>query len=222
MPAPDGPVGRVLFRDPANGKNFFCSGSALNTPKQRMVLTAGHCVHDEGGGGFMQNWIFEPGFQNVPSKAGIFTAITMFAWTAFTQDDDPHYDYGVVITHGNKGGKLVNQVGGNGLIVNPGRPFATYVGYSSDPTPSNLVRQEFCQGQLTRFSVFVSEQVFPCLLFAGASGAPWMINVNKGFGDVVSLTSKGLNPATGSDPVFGPYFDGDTASLVNFAEAASP
>jgi hypothetical protein len=220
MPAADGPVGRVLFRDPADGKNKFCSGSALNTPKKRMVLTAGHCVHDVGGGGWMQNLIFEPGFENVPGKAGIFTIFTMSAWTAFTQGGDPHYDYGVMITHVNGGGKLVSQVGGNGLIVNPGRPFVTYIGYSSDQI-SNRVKQEFCEGQLTRFSVFISAQVLPCLLFGGASGAPWMIDVNNGFGVLVSDTTGGSTPGS-ANPVFGPYFDGDTASLVVGAEAASP
>jgi hypothetical protein len=221
MPAADGPVGRVLFRDPADGKNKFCSGSALNTPKKRMVLTAGHCVHDVGGGGWMQNLIFEPGFEkNALGKAGIFTTFTMSAWSAFTQGGDPHYDYGVVITHVNGGGKLVSQVGGNGLIVNPGRPFVTYVGYSGDSI-SNSVSQEFCQGQLTRFSVFISAQVLPCLLFVGSSGAPWMVNVSNGFGDVVSNTTGGSAPVS-SNPVFGPYFDGDTASLVLGAEAASP
>jgi hypothetical protein len=213
-------VGKVVFRDPADGKNHFCSGSALNTPKQRMVLTAAHCVHDFGGGNWMQNWIFEPGFKNGPGSAGVFTPVFMMAWTAATQGGDRHYDYGVVITHINGGGKLVAQTGGNGLIVNPGRPFVTFVGYSTDGISNGAV-QEFCQGQLSRKSVFNSDQSLPCFLVPGSSGAPWLQSLSGGFGFVVSNTSYGTAPG-GSNPVFGPYYDGDTATLVLSAEAASP
>jgi V8-like Glu-specific endopeptidase len=220
MPTVASAVGKVVFRDPADGKNHFCSGSAINTPKQRMVLTAGHCIHDTGGGGWMQNWIFMPGFQNGPSPAGTFTPFQFWAWSNFTQGGDEHYDYGVVITHVNGGGKLVHQVGGNGLIVNPGRPFVTFIGYSGDAI-SNKVVQEFCTGQLSRRSVFISDQSLPCTLFQGSSGAPWLFNVHNGFGFVVSNTAYGLTPVS-ANPLFGPYYDSDTAALVLGAEATSP
>jgi V8-like Glu-specific endopeptidase len=220
MPFVDSPVGKVLFRDPADGKNHFCSGSAINTPKKRMVLTAGHCVHDKGGGGWMQNWVFDPGFKNGPGPAGSFTPVNLFAWSNLTQGGDKHYDYGVVITHINGGGKLGSQVGGNGLIVNPGRPFVTSIGYSSD-TISNQGVQEFCRGQLSRRSVVDSDQSLPCVTFGGASGSPWLENLHNGIGDVVSNAAYILTPTSGN-PVFGPYYDSDTATLALTAEASSP
>src|SRR5262249_9091255 len=144
-------------------------------------------------------------------------------WTqsSWINNGDRHFDYGVAITQTNASGqRLVNRVGGNGLIINPGRPFVTAIAY-----PSNFnggEQQAFCQGTLSRRSIFNSDQQLNCDLRFGASGGPWLQNYgSNGLGDIVSNQSYSLN-TDGSGPEYGPYYDSDTAALYYAAENASP
>jgi V8-like Glu-specific endopeptidase len=215
--------GRVFFHDPADGKDHACSGSAINSNRKRLVLTAGHCVHDGGGGGWMQNWEFFPGFEfGAPGAAGGFTAFVLTAQSAWINSDDHGYDYAFVVTHiGQQGTRVVDTVGGNGLHVNPGRPFITFVGYPDNV--ANAQDQAFCQGQLSRKSITSADQQLNCNLGKGSSGGPWLLNFDNatGLGIAVSNTSYGINPDP-QGPVFGPYYGTDTANLAIFAENLSP
>lgn len=215
--------GRVFFHDPADGKDHACSGGAINSGKKRLVLTAGHCVHDGGGGSWMQNWAFFPGWESGPGAAGMFPAFTLTAQTAWTDHDNHAYDYAFVVTQNNaNGGRLVDLVGGNGLIINPGRPFITFIGYPDNVANSQL--QAFCQGQLSRKNIISADQQLNCNIGKGSSGGPWLQNYDNpfsGLGWAVSNTSYGVNPDP-QGPVFGPYYGSDTGDLFSFAEGLSP
>jgi V8-like Glu-specific endopeptidase len=214
--------GKVFFRDPTDGKNYMCSGGAVNSGKRRLVLTAGHCVHGGGGKQWMQNWVFYPGYQNGAGPAGAFPAYQLWAQSGWFNNTDFHYDYAFAITQNNAAGaRVVDRVGGNGLTINPGRPFVTFIGY-----PWNFAggeQQAFCQGQLSRRSIFNSDQQLNCNLGGGSSGGSWLRDYSdaSGLGYAVSNTSYGLNPDP-QGPVYGPYYDGDTSNLYNAAENASP
>lgn len=215
--------GRVFFHDPADGKDHSCSGGAINSNRKRLVLTAGHCVHDGGGGSWMQNWEFFPGFNfGAPGGAGGFTAFVLTAQSAWINNDDHGYDYAFVVTHiGTQGTRVVDTVGGNGLHVNAGRPFITFIGYPDNV--ANNQDQAFCQGQLTRRSITNADQELNCNLGKGSSGGPWLQNYDNatGLGIAVSNTSYSLSPDP-QGPVFGPFFGTDTANLAIFAEGLSP
>jgi hypothetical protein len=214
--------GKVFFHDPVDGKDYVCSGGAINSGKRRLVLTAGHCVHRGGGGQWMQNWTFDPGYQFGVGTPGSFPAYQLWAQTSWINNDDHHFDYAFAITqNGSHGGKLVDTVGGNGLTVNPGRPFITFIGYPDNV--SNTEQQANCPGQLSRRSIFNSDQQLNCNLGGGSSGGPWLQNYSdaNGLGWAVSNTSYGIDPDP-QGPVFGPYYDDDTTNLYNTAENASP
>ena len=68
---PNRTVGKLFFTD--NGVDFVCSASVI---RQRIVLTAGHCVHRGSGGtgGFHRNFEFVPAFRDRSAPLGIFTA----------------------------------------------------------------------------------------------------------------------------------------------------
>ena len=68
---PNRTVGKLFFTD--NGVAFVCSASVI---RQRIVLTAGHCVHRGSGGtgGFHRNFEFVPAFRDTSAPLGIFTA----------------------------------------------------------------------------------------------------------------------------------------------------
>ncbi|MER7007582.1 hypothetical protein ABT297_31685 [Dactylosporangium sp. NPDC000555] len=96
---------------------------------------------------------------------------------------------------------------------------AAVIGY-----PSNVAggeQQASCQGQLSRRSITNSDQQLNCNLGKGSSGGPWLRDYANGLGIAVSNTSYGINPDP-QGPVFGPYYDGDTLTLYNAAENASP
>lgn len=215
-------TGKVYFVDPRNGLGYQCSGSTVNSGKHRLVLTAGHCVHGGPGGKWMSNWVFEPGYQRGPGFAGVFPYYQLWAKSGWINNGDRHWDYGIAITLNNSSGRrVVDVAGGNGLIINPGRPFVTAIGY-----PSNFLAgetQSYCQTTLTRRSIFNSDQSLNCNRGAGASGEPWLKDYNNAsrLGYIVSDNSYSLRSDHGP-PEYGPYFDADTLSLYNAAEGASP
>ncbi|MDG4832325.1 trypsin-like peptidase domain-containing protein [Solwaraspora sp. WMMD1047] len=214
--------GRVFYRNPVTGTNHSCSAGTVNSGKRRLVMTAGHCVHGGSGGQWMQNWVFYPGYQNGAGPAGAFPAYQLWAQSAWMNNSNLGYDYAVAITQTNAAGqRVVDRVGGNGLTVNPGRPFVTAIAYPSNF--QNNEQQAFCQGTLSARSIFNRDQKLNCDMRFGASGGPWLRDYSdtSTLGIIVSNQSYSLN-SDGSGPEYGPYYDNDTAALYNAAEAASP
>jgi V8-like Glu-specific endopeptidase len=215
-------VGRAFFRDPTDGKNYSCSGGTINSGKRRLVLTAGHCVHGGSGKQWMQNWIFQPGYQFGAGAPGTFPAYQLWAQSGWFNNNDRHYDYAFAIMQNNQfGQRVVDRVGGNGLTINPGRPFVTAIGYPSNF--ANGEQQAFCQVTLERKSLFNSDQQLNCFMGAGASGQPWLRDYSDatGLGYAVSDNSY-TERADHGPPEFGPYYDSDTSALYFAAENASP
>jgi hypothetical protein len=154
-------------------------------------------------------------------SAGHFDAFHLWANNGWINNGDEHFDYGIAITQNNQfGQKVVNAVGGNGIIYNPGRPSVTSFGY-----PGNIAggeQQEACQGSLSRRSITNSDQKLNCTWGNGVSGGPMLQNYDTSFprlGWIVSVIAYALSDDTAT---FGPYFDSDTQSLVNAAQNASP
>jgi V8-like Glu-specific endopeptidase len=212
-------VGKVFYTNPKDGKDYQCSASSINSAKRRLVWTAGHCVHGGPGGNWMTNWAFEPGYQRGTGPNGVFSYYQLWAQSGWWADGDTHFDYGVGITWNNAAGRRIGDaVGGNGLIVNPGRPFVTAIGY-----PSNVLEgetQSYCQATLSRRSLFNSDQELPCDRRQGASGEPFLKDYNNdtGLGYIVSNGSYII----GNGNLYGPYYDNDTRALYDAAENASP
>lgn len=214
--------GKVFFRDPVDGRNYTCSAGTVNSTKKRLVMTAGHCVHGGSGGQWMENWVFYPGYQFGAGPAGAFPAWQLWTKNAWINDSNFSYDYAIAITQTNSAGaKVVNRVGGNGLTVNPGRPFVTAIAYPGNF--QNGEQQAFCQDTLSRRSIFNADQQLDCDMRFGASGGPWLRDYSDSstLGYIVSNQSYSLN-SDGSGPEYGPYYDDATTSLYNSAESASP
>lgn len=214
--------GKVFFHNPADGRDYSCSGGTVNSGKRRLVLTAGHCVHGGSGQQWMTNWVFYPGYQSGAGSAGAFPAYQLWAKNGWINNSDNHYDYSFVITQtGPAGYRIVDTVGGNGLIVNPGRPYVTAIAYPGNFNSGEV--QAYCQGTLSRRSLINSDQQLNCDLRFGASGGPWLQDYSDSstLGYAVSNQSYSLN-SDGSGPEYGPYYDDDTTSLYNAAENASP
>ncbi len=217
-------AGKVFFRNPSDGLNYVCSGGTLNTPKQRIVITAGHCVHGGSGQTWMQNWVFMPGYSNGEGAAGRFSAFTFWTTNGWVNDSDFGYDTAFVPTNLNQfGQKVVARVGGNGIIYDPGRPFVTSLGYPVHVGNGGQL-QTFCQGTLSRRNLFNGDQKLNCNLRGGASGSPWLKDYDTSFAGLgwavanYSYYFSNENPS----PAFGPYWDTWTRGVRDAAETSSP
>lgn len=208
--------GKAFFIDPADGQGHYCSASTMNSANHSLVLTAGHCIHDGGGGGWMENWLYEPGYENGASGLGSFAAISFGTESGWINNADEHYDYGFALVGTNSAGQHVTDaVGGNGWITNPGRPTVTLIGYPSNIAGGQV--QEWCAGGTSRRSITDSDQEIGCDWSHGASGSPWLENYNTSFvglGWAISDTTYFLG--SGPPPIYGPYYDDAFSSLFSF------
>jgi V8-like Glu-specific endopeptidase len=73
-------VGKIYFS--YGGQNFVCSGAVI---RKRLVLTAGHCLHQGKGGqnGFHSNVRFVPGLRNGDAPYGQWTAAYLWVTNAW-------------------------------------------------------------------------------------------------------------------------------------------
>lgn len=218
-------AGKIFFRDPSDGKNYVCSGGTVSTPKQRMVITAGHCVHGGKGKQWMQNWVFYPGYQSGEGAAGRFSAYTFWTTNGWVNNSNFSYDTAFVPTNLNQyGQKIVARVGGNGIIYNPGRPYVTSIGYPVHVGNGGQL-QTFCQGGLSRRNLFNGDQKLNCNLRGGASGSLWLKDYDTAafprLGWAVANYSYYFSNENPS-PAFGPYWDTWTKNLRDAAENSSP
>ncbi|MGC4791646.1 trypsin-like serine peptidase [Micromonospora sp. DT178] len=214
-------VGKVYFTTP-NGGGASCSASAVASGKARLVMTAGHCVHQGAGGQWYSNWQFVPRYRDGARPFGTFVAYQLAARTAWINSSSYDEDMAIAIMHngGNWGLKVVETVGGHGMRWNWGYNISlmTALGY-----PSNLgggESQYYCQSGTWHAG---SQQIrMWCNMTYGSSGGPWLQEYNdqNGLGFINSVVSHGDNPGNGQFD--GPYFDDDIKSLYDFAEGLSP
>ncbi|PZG21440.1 hypothetical protein C1I95_07635 [Micromonospora craterilacus] len=213
-------VGKVFFTTP-NGGTASCSASTVASGKRRLVMTAGHCVHQGAGGQWYSNWQFVPRYRNGVRPFGTFVASSLNTRTAWVNSSSYAEDMGIAVMYngGSYGLKVVDTVGGHGLRWNWGYSVSvTALGY-----PSNLgggESQYFCQG--TTWNAGGQQIRMWCNMTYGSSGGPWLQEYNDqtGYGFINSVVSHGDNPGNGQFD--GPYFDDDIKSLYDYAEAISP
>ncbi|MEV4418076.1 hypothetical protein [Catellatospora sp. NPDC049609] len=212
-------VGKVYFTTPGGGL-ASCSASTVASGKRRLVVTAGHCVHQGAGGQWYSNWQFVPRYRNGLRPFGTWVAMQLTTRTAWITSSSYSEDMAIAIMNTNGfGQRIVDVVGGNGLRWNWGYNVnVTALGY-----PSNLgggESQYFCQSGTWH----AHDQVIRmwCNMTYGSSGGPWLqeYNDSNGLGYINSTVSHGDNPGNGQFD--GPYYDNDIKSLYDFAESLSP
>lgn len=236
--APEGPrarpvqgysptAGKVFFRNQGDGRDYTCSGSAVDSPAKRLVVTAGHCVHGGPGGTWHANWVFAPGYDHGPGPEGEFPATSFRAfdeWITYgVSGQGFNSDVAFVTTDVNGSGeRVVDAVGGHGLKTGGSPEFeATLFGY-----PGNLdagERMWSCQGMTgtRQIGTFLFPSITGCGFGAGASGGPWLDQYDdaSGLGYVRSVTSFG--PSDSTAYLGGPYFDQRVAQLYAAADGDS-
>lgn len=202
--------GKVFFHNPQDGQDYVCSGGTVNNPTKDMVFTAGHCVYNGGGGGWVTNWAFVPAYYNGSAPYGYWYANYMTTFNGWINNADFNYDVGVVNVSSNGGNRLVDQVGGNGLNYN--------YGYSVNLTVWGYPAAGGYDGQTPYYCYnlptyqYGSRIEIGCSMTGGASGGSWLLSYDNGsgLGYVNGVTSTTASPA---GYIASPYFDDKISAI---------
>lgn len=208
-------VNGVIFISEGSGIGFGrCSGTSVVSPNESVVITAGHCVYDEGIWSD-RKWVFVPAYHHGERPFGTFTAHWLGTTPAWHAHENENFDVGAAVVGRNEEGQtLAAAVGADRLKtgLSPEQTFDVY-GYPVEK-PFNGGTLQVCRetgflghdfGSL--FEPGPLDLAISCDDSAGGSGGAWVIDGNV----VNSVTTYGYP----SDPFtnFGPYFGEDVAKL---------
>ena len=208
--------GRVFFR--SGGVSYSCSGTVVTSSNESVVWTAGHCVNHVGQGGWVNKWVFVPGYDDGEAPYGKWTAETLAAPRGWIGHGSAAYDMGAAIVGPNSEGETISDVvGSQGIAWNlPRRHEYTAYGYPaagsfdggslwachsrygwSDPIPGP------------------NPMAIGCNLSYGSSGGGWIVDLADGsyLNSVTSYSHVGERRVT-----YGPYFGDAAANLYRLVE----
>lgn len=200
-----------------------CSGTAVHSGNQSVVLTAGHCINGGGRGGrwYTSRWVFVPAYRYGQRPFGVFPARWIDTTTQWRAGGSENYDVGAAVVGPNARGELLGEaVGGAGIAWNlKARQTFDVHGYPAEE-PFDGETQRLCKSQ--RFLGHDPQSfLYPgplnlavsCEVTGGASGGGWTIH-----GDTLnSVTNYGYFDE--ASPDFGAYFGKEVARLYGRAAA---
>lgn len=204
-------TGKVFFT--YKGKDYVCSGAAINGPTKNVVATAAHCVHGGKGEGWHENIAFAPGYYNGVSRHGLWSWKTAHTFQKWINSSDSSRDQAFFTVYPRKGTELVNAVGGNGLSYNYGhRQSDVRVWGWPAGHPYNGKIPYYCDGNSRRWGLLSSDMVIPCDMTGGASGGPWLrARSDWNLGYVYGVTSR--RTTSGEKLLISTPFDSSVKSL---------
>jgi hypothetical protein len=213
-------VNGAIFISEGAGIGFGrCSGTSVASPSGSVVITAGHCVYDQGIWAD-RKWVFVPGYQHGERPFGTFTAHWLGTTPAWHAHENENYDVGAAVVGRNEKGQTLAAAVGAFRVktgLSPDQTFDVY-GYPVEK-PFNGGTLQVCREAHFEGHDFGSffepgplDLAISCDDSAGGSGGGWVIEGNV----VNSVTTYGYpsDPSTN----FGPYFGQDVANLYARAQ----
>lgn len=205
--------GKVFYYNQADGKDYVCSGSSINSDSKRLVVTAGHCVYGAPGNEWHTNWIFAPGYNN-GTTYGTYQAATLRTFTDWINYGESgrgfNSDVAFVTTYDGSTSEapVVNAVGGHGFRWGGGFGFDVSVfGYPANLNGGQIMWACWGTSGTGWLGVYEFNHIAGCNFGGGSSGGPWLDEYSNttGLGYVRSVTSNG--PTNSTAYIQGPYFD---------------
>ena len=124
-------TGKLFFRNPVDGKNYVCSASVY---RQRLVITAGHCVFNASSvvanRRYMTNFLFIPALNTGVGPTGSWTVrarLAAPAWRAGTGAVPNSQDVAIMETNDRLVGRVLRKISF----------FTGYYGYQSGSLSPN-------------------------------------------------------------------------------------
>ncbi|MBO3741441.1 trypsin-like serine peptidase [Actinoplanes flavus] len=213
--SPPGATSGKVFFVGADGGNYVCSGSTVNSGGKNLVFTAGHCVSNGSGTWYNSApWVFVPGYNNGNAPYGQWTARQLWTRTAWHNGANRAEDIGAAVMFTNAAGtRIVDYVGGQGIEWNyPLSQYQFQFGYPSR-TPFNGQILKYCTGQSYSDG---GHNGINCNMTEGASGGPWLDDFDGTFGWLDSVNSWVFWNSSGVRYKWnGPYFGNNARDFYN-------
>lgn len=207
--------GKVFFT--WKGGDYVCSGTVVTSASESLIVTAGHCVFDEGV--FSSNFMFHPGYRTGDSPLGEWTASELFT-TPGWQEADFRFDVGMAIVAPKSGVTIQDTVGSRGIEFNQdpsGLEFEAF-GYPADGkfAPGRKMYRCTSDPGYRDGGGSLAPLAIGCDMTGGSSGGGWVVDGNY----VNSVVSYGYNDQP--DVLYGPYFGSAIQTLYESAEGTEP
>jgi V8-like Glu-specific endopeptidase len=209
--------GRIFIR--RGSLAGYCSGTAINSPTRRLVLTAGHCINSGREGGKKSVWSnyleFVPAYNGGVAPFGAFVGRrgAIRAPRQWTNHGNPDFDMGAFLTLPNSEGvNVADAVGGGATIVTDLTRHQTFETFGY---PGETKYMQKC------VSPYIGDDLlsnpFPgpptlgirCHWAPGASGGGWLI----GDGTQINGVNTYLH-LNNKSRTFGPYFSAETVGKL--------
>ncbi len=196
--------GKIFFTQAGGG---YAGSAALIS--RNVLLTAGHCVYS---GGWSSNFTFYPSYPLRPTLH--FSSVHLAAWTAWTQNGNKAFDYGLAWIDNNPG----DQIGWLGLLWNASTSGRVWdaVGYPATPNPpfsGNTMDESL--GTAAASSVSGTIGLTNDNMEHGSSGGPWITDFN-GSPREYANGLQSFHNHDGDLVEYGPYFTADVKKLVDW------
>jgi V8-like Glu-specific endopeptidase len=194
--------GRILGFDPHDGE-YSCSGTALNTPSHSIVLTAGHCVLEQGRVG--RELVFIPAYDHGLRPYGTFPVEVAYLMPQWRRAENPDFDVAALQVAPNELGVLTDVVGSRGYVTGRSRRSLFQIfGYPAAALDGEELRSCRARGLGSDLLTFhySGPPTMPtvCDMAGGSSGGAWIVEGRY----IAGITSYGY---TGSaNKVYSPYF----------------
>jgi hypothetical protein len=212
---PNRVVGRIFFTIPGQPGFFSCTGAVINTDTGSLVLTAAHCVFENGT--FFENVTFVPGYRDGQRPFGEFPAAELAVPTVVGASPELPFafDHGSMLVASDPTGRSVEKVVGAfgiSLFGDPDRSWRAY-GYPAE-APFDGTGLFTCDSPTTAFDLGLNPPPvgIACDMTQGASGGPWVIQGT----DLVGSNSSFI-ASSAPDTLFGPQLTGGAAELLHGA-----
>ncbi len=198
-----------------------CSGTAVRSRNESVVITAAHCLHFGGRAGrwFLDDGVFVPGYRYGQRPFGVFPIRWIDTAKQWRSNGSRNFDVGALVVGENQRGQsLTEAVGGAGIAWNlkASQTFDVYGYPASEPFDGET--QRLCKGKPFLghdASSFVApgplNLAVACGVTGGASGGGWMIEGNR-----LNSVSNYTYFDEGS-PVYGSYFGTEVKRLFGRA-----
>lgn len=197
--------GRVFFTIPQGTEagDYVCSATAVNSRNRSVVWTAGHCVFEISGGGYVTNWTFVPAYSDRTAPFGEWPAKRLAAPKPWQTVQNLHYDLGAAVVGKNTSGQRLQEVvGARGIGFDlPRDQLYDAYGYPAE-LPFTGEREYQCESEQAGSDQTVGSgpatMSIDCDMTGGASGGGWISGTT-----LLSVTSYGYR----ADPfhLYGPY-----------------
>lgn len=215
---PNTPIGQLFFKQNPNDVYYsWCTAAAVTSPRELLIVTAGHCVNSGGNSGtpgqWYSNFYFYPAYNGNASPDqrapyGFFTGNTLVTTGSWANFSNLHDDFAVIKLNPNAGGTLQSRTGSLGIVFQDNQSVARSVVASGYPINyANAQQMAFCSASYAQLENFLNSAVddgsqigIGCDMEGGSSGGPWRTSDN-----LLRTVSSYESPGYGQNNLFGPY-----------------